>query len=207
MVHRIINSLYHKKCINKKQKQYLIGDTQPRERRFYILPKIHKDPKSWNPPYGIPPGCPIVSDCSSETYSTAEYIDYFLNPLSVKHKSYIKDTYHFIECIKNMQIDPNFKFFTIDIDSLYTNIDIQSGLQAVSQIFQDHPDPKRPDKEILELLNINLTRNYFEFNSKFYLQIKGTAMGKKFAPAYANIFMAKWEEEALAKCPIQAIQI
>lgn len=30
-----------------------------------------------------------------------------------------------------------------------------------------------------------------EFNKEFFLQIKGTAMGKKFAPAYANIFMAE----------------
>lgn len=28
-----------------------------------------------------------------------------------------------------------------------------------------------------------------EFNEKFYLQIKGTAMGKWFAPAYANIYL------------------
>ena len=27
----------------------------------------------------------------------------------------------------------------------------------------------------------------------------GTAMGKKFAPNYANLFMAQWEREALAK--------
>ena len=28
-------------------------------------------------------------------------------------------------------------------------------------------------------------------------------MGKKFAPAYANIYMSQWEREALAKCPLQ----
>ncbi|KAI4885160.1 hypothetical protein NFI96_007463 [Prochilodus magdalenae] len=28
--------------------------------------------------------------------------------------------------------------------------------------------------------------------------VKGTAMGKRFAPSYANIFMARWEEKALA---------
>ena len=28
-------------------------------------------------------------------------------------------------------------------------------------------------------------------------------MGKRFAPAYANIFMAKWEKEAIEKCPIK----
>lgn len=200
LVHNIIHSLYMKKCINKKQERYLMGEVQPRERRFYILPKIHKEREKWNPPFEVPPGRPIVSDCGSDTYYTAEYIDHFLNPLSVKHASYVKDTYHFIEIIKNLQIPPNSLFFTADIDSLYTNIDTKSGLAAVKKFFQKYPNPKRPDKEILQLLEINLTRNDFVFDSKYYLQIKGTAMGKRFAPAYANIFMATWEEEALSKC-------
>ena len=61
-----------------------------------------------------------------------------------------------------------------------------------------YPDPHRPDEHLLKLLEINLTKNDFEFDSKFYLQVKGTAMGKKFAPSYANIFMADWEGTALA---------
>ncbi|MEQ2176138.1 hypothetical protein GOODEAATRI_025001, partial [Goodea atripinnis] len=31
-------------------------------------------------------------------------------------------------------------------------------------------------------------------------QVKGTAMGKRFDPSYANIFMAAWELEALKTC-------
>ena len=46
-----------------------------------------------------------------------------------------------------------------------------------------------------------LKNNDFMFNDEWYLQIGGTAMGKKFAPNYANIFMAQWESEALDKCP------
>lgn len=77
------------------------------------------------------------------------------------------------------------------------------GLQAVQDCFQRNPDPKRPDAELLQLLRINLNRNDFEFNGEFYLQIKGTAMGKKFAPAYANIFMAAWEKAVLQTVPLQ----
>lgn len=200
-VYAIINSLHTKKFINAKQKQYLLGDTQPRARRFYILPKIHKNPEQWTLPHEIPPGRPIVSDCGSETYRTAEYIDHFLNPLSVRHPTYIKDTYHFIDIVKNLKIPPNSLLFTLDIDSLYTNIDTTAGLTAVKKVFQKYPNKRRPDKELLQLLEINLTKNDFEFDGEFYLQVKGTAMGKKFAPAYANIFMANWEEEALLKCP------
>lgn len=200
MVHRILDDLYKKKFINQKQRQYLKGDLEPRPRKFYMLPKIHKQPEKWTVPFKIPPGRPIVSDCGSETYQTAEFIDYFLNPLSVKHPSYIKDTYHFVEIIKKLKIPLNSIFFTIDIDSLYTNIDTKAGLKAVKNIFLKYPNNQRPDRAILQLLEMNLTRNDFEFNKEYFLQIKGTAMGKRFAPAYANIFMADWEEKALGKC-------
>lgn len=39
-----------------------------------------------------------------------------------------------------------------------------------------------------------------EFDGKFYLQVKGTAMGKSFALAYANIYVAYWEETVFPKC-------
>ncbi|ONI45080.1 hypothetical protein AN641_04885 [Candidatus Epulonipiscioides gigas] len=200
VVHKIIDTLHQKKFINAKQKQYLKGEHEPRARRFYLLPKIHKDPQKWTVPFQIPPGRPIVSDCGSETYQTAEYIDYYLNPLSTRHPSYIKDTYHFISIIKDLKIPNNSCFFTIDIDSLYTNIDTKAGLLTVKNILRKYPDQNRPDKELLELLEINLTKNDFEFNGEYFLQIKGTAMGKKFSPAYANIFMADWEDGALNKC-------
>lgn len=203
MVVRIADQLKKKKFINVKQKQYLIGNLQPRERRFYILPKIHKAPEKWTIPHQIPPGRPIVSDCGSETYFTAKFLDYYLNPLSVKHPAYVRDTYHFIEIVNSLRIPSDFYFFSMDVDNLYTNIPIEAGITCVKNIFQKHPDPKRPDEELLELLRINLTRNDFMFNDKFYLQIKGTAMGKKFAPAYANIFMANWEQEALSKCKMK----
>lgn len=200
MVQHVIDQLYNKKFINIRQKQYLKGEVEPRIRRFYILPKIHKDPDKWTTPFKIPAGRPIVSDCGSETYATAEYIDHFLNPLSTKHPSYIKDTYHFISIIRKLKIPPNSFFFSIDIDSLYTNIETEAGLRAVKKIFGKYPDHQRPDTELVTLLEINLGRNDFEFNNQYFLQVKGVAMGKKFAPAYANIFMADWEEAALNKC-------
>lgn len=58
-----------------------------------------------------------------------------------------------------------------------------------------------PDVEVLRLLLTSLKTNDFIFHNEWYLQVGGTAMGKKFAPNYANIFMAQWEKEALGKCP------
>lgn len=95
-IKEILNKLLQEGYINKKQAIYLIGEGTPRPRHFYILPKIHKDKSTWHFP-DIPPGRPIVSDCNRESYRIAEYIDYYLNPLSNKHDSYLKDTYDFIE--------------------------------------------------------------------------------------------------------------
>lgn len=203
MVASILEVLQKKKFINSKQKKYLLGDLEPRERRFYILPKIHKDPGNWTVPHEIPPGRPIVSDCGSETYFTAEYLDFYLNPLSTKHPAFIRDTYHFIQVVKSLTIPVNSYFFSMDVESLYTNIPIEAGISCVRRMFEKYPDPKRPDEELLQLLAINLRRNDFEFNGQYYLQIKGTAMGKRFAPAYANIFMANWEQEVFLKCKIK----
>ena len=46
--------------------------------------------------------------------------------------------------------------------------------------------PEQPIPEVLtELIDIVLKNNEFEFNNNYYLQIQGTAMGTKMAPAYA----------------------
>lgn len=202
----ILNTLRESRFINHKQMIYLQGDPQPRPRRFYLLPKIHKSPESWPTPYKIPPGRPIVSDCGSESYQIAEFIDYFLNPLSTKHRSYLKDTNHFIETVKSIKLQSPCFLFSMDVESLYTNIDTSIGMKVVEEFLQKYPDPKRPDTQLLQLLHISLTRNDFQFNGDFFLQRRGTAMGKKFAPAYANIYMAHWEESVFPKCPLKPAQ-
>ncbi|GAA6073207.1 uncharacterized protein LOC114459639 [Tachysurus ichikawai] len=71
--------------------------------------------------------------------------------------------------------------------------------------FKRYPNKKRPNKHVIDLFKINLIENDFEFDSEHFLQVRGTAMGKRFAPSYANIFMAKWEEEALSAWPIKPL--
>ena len=46
-----------------------------------------------------------------------------------------------------------------------------------------------------ELLAQVLTYNNFKFDGEHYLQVRGTAMGTKLAPSYANIFMSDFKEK------------
>lgn len=150
---------------------------------MYILPQIHKDPAPWKPPYIMAPGRPTVCDCGSDTDIIADYIEFFLNPLSIKHPVYIKDTYHFIDIIKGIRVPTDSFLFSLDVDSFYANIETQAGLMVSRQMFDHYPDPSRPDDELLTLLDINLTRNNFLFDQKYFLQVKGTAMGKSWPAA------------------------
>lgn len=202
-VNTILQNLANKRTITKKQFEYLQVPDNPKPRKLYLLPKIHKDPDKWTVKDKIPPGRPIVSDCSSDTYRVAEYIDHFLAPQATKHASFVKDTPDFLKKISQIRPNPNSFLVTIDVDSLYTNIDNKDGLEAVRKIFELHSDTKRPDQEILDLLKICLENNDFMFNGEWFLQIWGTAMGKKFAPNYANIVLALWEAGALSKCSLK----
>ena len=50
-------------------------------------------------------------------------------------------------------------------------------------------------ESLIELAELLLRNNYFEFNDRFKKQKEGTAIGTKFASPYAIIFMAALEEE------------
>ena len=194
----LLNEMLERKLLTVRQFCYLCPPPNPRPRRLYLLPKIHKDEQTWTIPRKIPPGRPIVSDCSSESEKIAELIDDFLKPVSNIHPSYIKDTSDFLSKIKDIEIPPNSFLITLDVDSMYTNIDHQKGIDSIKDAFSNNSNPKL--EYVIKFLELSLKQNDFEFNNQFYLQILGTSMGKKFAPHYADIYMAHFEREALNKC-------
>ena len=56
---------------------------------------------------------------------------------------------------------------------------------------------------LLELAEIVLKNNIFQFNEKTLKQLRGTAIGTKFAPPYAIIFMADLVERILKDIELQ----
>ena len=80
---------------------------------------------------------------------------------------------------------------TIDVSSLYTNIDQTEGLEAVKEALEERNEKKVPTNFINSLLQIILMFNLFEFNSEYFLQLIGTAMGAVPVVSYANIYMAR----------------
>ena len=201
-VREILENLHRLNYLSKKELKYLSPPEEPRQRRFYMLPKIHKDKASWSIQNSMPPGRPIVSDCNSESEKVSTYIDSFIKTKANLHPSFIKDTYDFLDKVVDKQLPPSALLITLDVESMYTNINHDEGIQAIKNAFSEElQNPKF--QSIIELLELSLRYNDFEFDNKTFLQIQGTAMGRKYAPHYADIFMAEFEKEALKKCQFQ----
>ena len=70
---------------------------------------------------------------------------------------------------------------------MYTNVPHTDGINACRSFLHRHTNDPALINGIPILIDFILTHNLF--NNDHYLQIKGTAMRTKMAPAYANIFM------------------
>ena len=145
----------------------------------------------------MPEGHSIVADSGSETERVAQFIDYFLQPLACTHPAYVKDTYHFIETARGQVIPQNAFLVTGDVTALYTNMDIDLTISIIHEIFAEFPDSRRPDKQLLRLLELTLRNNDFEFAGRiFSSNLWHSDMGKRYAPSLANIFLRKFDKKA-----------
>ena len=195
-INEILEEMASMKIISHKQLLFLHAQTTDRARVFYLLPKIHKPREKWPQPNLMPEGRPIVSDCSSESYRVSQYIDSFIRPISIRHPSYIKDTYDFVNKIRHQRIPKNALLVTGDVSAFYTNMKLNRVMSTTRDALKKHPVPGRPDAHLLRLLELTLNNNDFEFNGQFYLQTCGTAMGKTYAPGLADIYMQEIDEGA-----------
>ena len=66
---------------------------------MYLLPKIHKRLS------GVP-GRPVITNCGMLTEKVSEFLAYQLKLVMQKSKSYIRDSRHFLEKIKNISTIP-----------------------------------------------------------------------------------------------------
>ena len=130
----------------------------------------------------------LLSTAQEYTENVSLFVDNFLNPLSNLHPSYLQDTPDFLRCIEEINKDDlpaNSIIFSVDVTGLYTNIPQDDGLEFCREALEGRNDKAIPTSFLIELLNMCLKNNIFEFGGKLYKQLIGTAMGIHPAPSYA----------------------
>ena len=154
-----------------------------------MLPKIHKRLRNVS-------GRPVVLNCGFYTENISSFLDYHLQPLAQKVKSYIKDTNHFLNKIKKLGSLPDGAILcTMDVVGLYPNIPHGEGLASLRRFLETRDNKQISSDTLTELTEVVLKNNIFEFAEKTFKQKRGRAIGTKFAPPYAILFIVDFEEK------------
>ena len=125
----------------------------------------------------------MISNCGYYTENISSFLEYHLQPLARKVKSYIKDTNHFLSKLKGLgKIPQGAILCIIDVSSLYPNIPHSEGLNSLRRFLELKDNKQISSDTLIELAEIVLKNNFFEFDQKTFKQVRGTAIGTKFAP-------------------------
>ena len=110
---------------------------------------------------------------------------------SQKVKSYIKDTNHFSRKLKSLcKLPQGAILCTIGVVGLYPNIPHSESLTSLQRFLELRDNKQISSDTLIELAEIVLKNNTFEFDEKTFRQVRETAIGTTFAPPYTILFMA-----------------
>ena len=91
---------------------------------------------------------------------------------------------------------------SFDVTSLYTNIPIIDTLNIIKDYVNNDDQFTRktaiPQEKLLDLINLVLTTTWYTFNSQFYQQTDGVAMGGPASSTTAEIYMQAHERTAIS---------
>ena len=128
---------------------------------------------------------------SAQTSKTSEHAQVYIYIYIIP---YIRDTADFIQRIKVLgKLPVECYLVTLDVSSLYTNIDVGEGLTVVKEELMKTNRVKPSLQTLTCLLEKVLRLNSFTFNDEHFIQIKGTGMGTRIAPNFANVYKERFE--------------
>lgn len=164
--------------------------------RFHVIPKVHKQPWSSRP---------IIPSHSWITSKASEVVDYFLQPTVKETVPILQSTRHFLSRLRQQDLDlgEDVWLVTGDVKAMYTNIPPAEAISVVDEILQKSRKGHRSNgaADLIKLLEFVLQNNCFNFLEDSYIQKSGLAMGTACAPAVANLYCAKYEQELTVKYP------
>ena len=160
---------------------------------FYILPKVHKTPWATRP---------VVSGVSSVLEPLSKWVDIQLQRVVHLCPAYLKDSWHFLNEVKDLSNLQGHCIVTSDAKAMYSNINTRHAIDSIKKWFDLHRKDlptNFPEQLILDSLERLMTYNVFTFGSRFFQQINGTAMGTNAACMYATINYAYHERTHLLR--------
>lgn len=195
----IINNLLREGCITRSE----AGRAKAEPYRIppiYGLPKIHKEKRADSGTY---PLRLVLSASAGPTKILDMLAAEWASLIIKKIPGSLEDTRALIIAAEQLQgLPPITKLFSADVEALYPSIDWNEGIAAAVNFYGEQypymltwarnrssllpPSPRR----FGEILSLVLKHNFFHFrDTRWFHQLKGTAMGCSISVFLANTFM------------------
>ena len=159
---------------------------------IYGLPKIHKQ----NTPMR-----PVVSSINTPFYKLAKFLIPAIETFT-RNEFTLNNSFEFFDKIRNMNLENKF-IVSMDIVSLYTNIPVKETINIATELIYENGNFRNLSKnEFRKLLDSITSNTFFIFNSMYYKQLDGLAMGSPLSAALANVFLCFHEKTWIDECPI-----
>jgi hypothetical protein len=101
----------------------------------------------------------------------------------------IKKPTTLIDILTSIKVDESTRLCSFDIDNTYTNIPIIDIKNTINKILNRNAVKVIVKEEILNLLNVELERNYIPVNEQYYAQNEGLATGSLTSATLAEVYI------------------
>ena len=109
--------------------------------------------------------------------------------------------------MKDVRLCSDEVMVSLDVKSLFTNVPVQEAVEVVyKKLKEDETLIEKTSlsaERVRDLLQMCLSSTYFSYESVFYEQLDGAAMGSPVSAVVANLFMEFFENLALSTSPVK----
>ncbi|XP_050518679.1 uncharacterized protein LOC126892954 isoform X2 [Diabrotica virgifera virgifera] len=161
--------------------------------RLYGLPKIHK--------VGIPIR-PVVSFINTPVSILSKFIlNTLKNLINFTPRFTVSNSYQLVDKLQLINLNPDITMLSFDVSNLFTSVPKIETLSLVKSLLVNKSFQPNVISPILDILELCLSQDFFQFNNKFYKQPDGLAMGSCLSPFLADVFMDHLESNHIMKNP------
>jgi len=167
--------------ITDYKEQRLYSVTGPVLASMALLKKVHK--KKF-------PGRAYVSQIDGPSYYICKELTNIINPLDEKGESFLRDTYHFKESIRDVEVQDRDLIGTLDIVGMFPNIPVAKTLEVTREELENDETLSGRTKwkidDIMKLLEISIETYFKQLMERFIIREMGYLL--------ESLFLSHWQE-------------
>jgi hypothetical protein len=140
------------------------------------------------------PICPVISNMQAPSYKVAKHLVKILNKhLTLNNQYNVVNSTNLTIDLSKLNINDNHKLITYDIKDVFVNVPTEETLLITKSMLLKNNNPQIT-KQIITLMRLILSQNYFTFKNKIYQPEKGVAVGSPISNTIAEIILQYFED-------------